>query len=222
MPSNDRTRSVVIELSERLVDLGFEITDLVGPLDSRGEEADFENGDEDTGLHYYLLAEGSRGRFYIAVGTDRKYGEIVYQMDVIKHLSNYLDESEVDSVLDSDHEWDDLEETESEQIEKEAVVQILSNSDPYILHNASFNLSAYASTSVVNYHSNTVNEYFPAKYQCVRSIFPYSEHMTLKEVDDRVEPVLIAGERGRRYVEHSFHIRSVDEEEGEYEFSIAF
>lgn len=220
MPTRQRIRSSILVLSERLDDLGYTVGNVLGPYNESGEKVpeDEVSGLEDEDLQYFLTARVSKSEFYIQFRTAYEYGIIVYSMDILGHLASYLDNEEVESIIEESISWADLEEEKELQLRSQAVESIISNTDPVQFHEAAFNLGVYASTSMVEYLQTTTENGFPKQFQTTRGIFPYTEKMSLKRVDDRIHPVIVAGERGRRYVEYSFRIDKDDKDPSEYEF----
>lgn len=224
MPTRSRIQGSVVELSEIIPELGYEVSDFIGPIGPEGEELaeDEIEDDGDTHYRYYLLGDAGESRFYISFNTESEYASIVYPMNILRHLASYLDETEVEAILDNSIKWDNLNEERKQDLYFEAVEKIIDNTEPAEYHRPAFTLSAYASTSLVSYRQTTISEGFPTEIQCDRGIFPYSEQLTLQYVDDHIQPVLIAGERGRRYVEYSFRIDKEDKEPPAYKFTSVF
>jgi len=220
MPTNQRVRSAIVGVSEGLADLGYEVIDLVGPINSEGQEISEEELEgEEAGVQYYLTGQSRHVNFYITFNLDNRYAVAVYPMNVLRHLGSYLDRDEIDRLLDRSIDWEDIDEQERDRMAMDAAEQAVENTDPAQYHMAAFNLSAYASTSLVDYRQITTDNGFPTEFQCVRGLFPYTEHMTIKRLDDRVQPIIIAGERGRRYMEYSFRLEKEDKSPEEYEFA---
>jgi len=220
MPTNRRVRSAIITITEALEDIGYELLDLIGPVDRDGEEiSEDEVPEHEPDVQYYLTGQGRRAKFYIRFSLNRKFANIVYPMDVLGHLGSYLERDEIEALLDQSIDWESVDLAEVDSLAVDAAERVVSNTDPIEYHTAAFNLSAYASTALVDYRQVTTNNGFPTEFQCSRGLFPYTEQMTIKELDDRLEPVLVAGERGRRYMEYSFRIEKEDRVPEDYEFT---
>lgn len=219
MPTKQRVRGAIVEVSERISDLGYETHELVGPVNSEGEEISADEVDEVSDeVRYYLTGSANGANFYILFSPSREYTTIVYPMNVLGYLGRQLDEDEVNSIIDEDIEWEELNSQSEDQARNSAAERIIDNTDPGHFHRAAFNLSTYASTSLVDYQQITTENGFPAEFQCVRGMFPYSEQISMARLEDRIYPVVIAGERGRRYAEYSFRIDKEDKIPQEYEF----
>lgn len=219
MPTNQRVRSAIIDVSEGLADIGYEVIDLVGPISEGKEISEEELEGEESGVQYYLTGQARHAHFYIVFELDKRYAVIVYPMNVLRHLGSYLDRDEMGELLDRSVDWEDLDDQQEDSVARDAAEQVVENTEPIQYHRAAFNLSAYASTSLVDYRQMTTENGFPTEFQCARGLFPYTEHMTIKRLNDRVQPVIIAGERGRRYIEYSFHIDKEEKSPDEYEFA---
>lgn len=223
MPTDERLRGVLVELAETLEELGYEIDEILGPVSNDGEEVDEDTVDSDTVLNYFIMGAASGSRFYIVLGSNRKYGEVVYPFDVRKQLATNIQERHVDKILGKTHEWGEFEsDGEGVKLRHDAIDKVIENTRPVVKRRATFNLSAYASTAVVDHRQGFSDGQFPVQFQCLRAIFPFSEQISLKHLDDTVHPVLIAGERGRRYVESAFTIADDTTDSGKYEVQLLF
>jgi len=223
MPTNQRVQSAIVDLSEGLSAIGYETKDVIGPVNPNGEpipEEEIEEIQED--VQYYLTAETSRSSFYIRFDLDSEYAIVVYPMSVLGHIGSYLNKDEVEALVGESIDWGETNDQEEDMITKRAAELVVENADKSQYHTAAFNLSVYASTSVVDYRQTTTDSGFPVEFQCLRAIFPYSENMTMERIDNRVHPVIIAGERGRRYVEYAFRINKDNKSPEEYEFESIF
>ncbi|WP_423997370.1 hypothetical protein [Halorubrum trapanicum] len=219
MPTKQRVRSAIVEITEALTSIGYETNDLIGPVNEKGEqipEGEVEETDEV--VQYYLTGETSRSNFYLRFSLDQQYAVAVYPMNVLRHLGSYLDRDEAEAIIDEPLDWAEMNEQEEDMMIQTAAERVVENTDPANFHQAAFNLSAYASTSLVDYRQTTTDDGFPKEMQCVRGIFPYTEHITLEQIDSRIHPVIVAGERGRRYIEYSFRIDKENKSPEDYEF----
>lgn len=227
MPSNERIRGSIVEMSDRLGDLGYGTKQLVGPIAGDGEEIRPEDIDENTAkpISYYLVAESGEQEFYIEFSTEREFSTIVFPLSVEKRLANRLSDEELRGLLDEEIDIEDFNSEEREVLLKRGARNIIRNTPAEHYLKAQFVIGSQASTSLVDYVQTTV-EGFPVEFRCRRAIFPYTENLTLEYVDDRVHPVIIAGNRGRRYVDSSVAIlNSVDGESldpNEYEVRLRF
>ena len=224
MPTRNRTRGAAVETSEILTELGFDVHDIRGPITAEGEELDPEAADQTQSegaepeyYQYYIIAGLEKSSFYLKLQSDRSFGTIIYPMDIISALSGQLEEKEVGAILGEPIDWDSIDENQRYALYSEAIENIIQNTDQDVYYRAVFNLSAYASTSLVQYTTETTEDGFPKEFQCGREFFPFTENLTLQYVNDRVISVLIAGERGRRYVNYSFKIHKEGKEPPEYE-----
>lgn len=217
MPTRERVRGAIVEVSELLAELGWEPREVIGPVDESGEDIGANDLDPDSErAQYFLVASAHRANFYVQLPLDSPFASIVYPLNVLNVLGSRLSGEEIESILDVT--WDDLDEERREGAQVEAAHRILSNSDPDEIRAGAFALSTYASTALVEYQHRTTEAGFPAEFHCVRALFPYTENLTLAQLDRRITPVIIAGERGRRYVEYSFDIDREDKEPPEFEF----
>lgn len=221
MPTRDRVRGTLVETSEQLSQIGYEAEEIVGPVNSDGEEIPLDEVEErpDEDVRYYIIGSSETVSFYILYQLDKNFAMIVYPMNVFSHLSSYLNEEEVETILEESIDWDGISPQRKENINRKAIQKIVEQTDPLKYHRAAFNLSVYASTALVDYNQMTTDEGFPIEFQCVRGMFPYTEQISMSRIDDRVHPVLIAGERGRRYIEYSFRIDKEDKNPKEYKFA---
>jgi len=222
MPTDDRIRSAMIEVAEQLEKLGYKIDESRGPVSSEGEfipEEEIENTER---IQYYLIARAGEKFFYILFDSQKSYATVVYPFNVLKHLGQRLSNEEVEAILDEEIDWEDLEDGSSSRLHTQAADAVIENTPPEVFHQPAFNLSIYASSAVVDYRQTRMERGFPREFQSARGIFPYTERMTLSKLDDRVDPVIIAGERGRRYVEYSFIIDKEDKDPQNYEFVALF
>lgn len=220
MPSPEKVEAKLFEVSETLESLGYEITDVVGPNNKQGEPIDPEEYENigDTEVVYYLSCQLQRAEFYIAFSSNRETASIIYPMDVLAYLGSRLSENEVESIVDEQINWESLSPEDERKNRVLASKTIVEQTDPEDYAQPAYNLSAYASTSLIDYRQNTTEEGFPTEYQCIRLMFPYTEQITMKSVEDRIMPVIVAGNRGKRYMNYSFRFETKDRKPEEYRF----
>jgi hypothetical protein len=221
MLSGKRVQSKVVEVGETLENIGYEVNEFIGPTNSEGDPVDPEQDEEleeEDDLLYYLTCNLEGAEFYIAFSTNRKTASIIYPMDVLAYLGSQLSENEVESLVDESINWGSLSPEEEEEYGISASKTIINQTDPenYII--PAYNLSAYVSTSLIDYRQTTTEEGFPTRFQCLRLMFPYTEQVTMKSLEDRIMPVIVAGNRGKRYIEYAFRFEKEDREPQEYEF----
>lgn len=219
MPTEKRLRSAITEISEKIELIGYEVNEVIGPLNSDdkkiGREEFEENIQED--VHYYLTAGIEKISFYIQFRLDREFAMIVYPLDVFRQLSILIDNKETEAILTQAYDWDKLGAKEKEQLHIKAINKITQNTNSEQFLEAAFNLTIYASSENVQYKQNTTDDGFPVKYQCVRPLFPYTEQMTISHIDNRIFPVINAGERGKRYIQYIFRLDKENKQPQEYE-----
>lgn len=216
MPTERRVESAIITISEMLEELKYEVQETLGP---EKIEAEKNSNIESSTLVYYLVARARDSTFYITFRTDTKIANIVYQMDVLSHLTQYLDRKEVATIIEDDPNWDEIPPEQERELYLDAIREIIQNTDQSKIHRPAFTLSAHSSTSFVDFLAERAENGFPVQFQCTRAMFPYSGELSIQAIDDRVYPVIVAGRRGRRYVEHSFRIEKEGLEPTEYEFA---
>ena len=214
MPTERRIEATIVALSEVLEQIGYQIEETTEPRALDNENGDFDSAEK----IYYLIINARQSQFYITFRTDLNYCSIVYPMDIMKHLSLYLDDEEVDLIMNVDSKWQNLNDKQKEELYTEAIIKIVNNTDKSRIREASFDLFKYASSPMIELLFERDENGFPLLFQCNRGIFPYTQELSMKEVDDRVFPVLVAGRKGRKFVEHSYRIKKEDREPDEYEF----
>lgn len=222
MPSGKRVESKVIEVGETLENIGYEINEFIGPTNSEGDSVDpeqDEDSEEEDDLLYYLTCSLEGAEFYIAFPTNRKTASIVYPMDVLAYLGSQLSENEIETLADESINWGSLSPEEKEEYEILASKTVINQTDPenYII--PAYNLSACVSTSLIDYRQTITEDGFPTRFQCLRLMFPYTEQVTMKSLEDRIMPVIVAGNRGKRYIEYAFQFEKEDRDPQEYEFN---
>jgi len=210
MPTKEETADAADEIANKCKRLGF--GDII-------QEGPIEIEEEDTTIHrHYVYAKKVNNVFYFQLTDKYEFGNVVYSYSVAKSIASQLDDDEVRELADRDSE-DDI----TESVLKKAGVQIIEQTPRGSLIMPKFNLSAYATTALVNYKEETTENGFPERFQCVRGIFPYDGDMSLRELDDRVETTLTAGDRGARYVESALFLdRGEENEPSEYVISPQF
>lgn len=220
MLSPQKVEAKLFEVSENLESLGYEIRDVVGPNNKAGESIDPEEVEniKDMEVVYYLSCELQQAEFYIAFSTNRKTASIIYPMDVLAYLGSRLSENEVESVVDEQINWENLSSENEREYRVSASKTIVEQTDPEDYAYPAYNLSAYASTSLIDYRQTTTKDGFPTEYQCLRLMFPYTEQITMKSVEDRIMPVIVAGNRGKRYMDYSFRFETENRDPEEYKF----
>ena len=222
MPTDQRIQSAIIEIAEQLDQIGYEIDDTRGPVDAAGEAIPEDEVDEAERFQYYLIAGTSGTFFYILFDSQGRHATVVYPFDVLRHLGQGLSDEEVEAILDQSIEWNDLQGSEADLLYSQAAETIIGNTPPKVFDQPAFNLSIYASSAIVDYRQTQTETGFPREFQSARVIFPYTEHMSLSQLNERVNTVIIAGERGRRYVEYAFAIDTEDKQPQNYEFVALF
>jgi hypothetical protein len=214
MPTEQQIEVVIGELLEIVDQLGYDSGDVIGPLyepDAEDDEDEEEIGEasktEESHIEetlYYLTASGKVGSFYIAFSTEYKYASVNYPLSIGLNIGSRLEPDEVLELSESSADWDDLEETEKDDLYESAGITIIENTPIESIWHPKFNISAYASTALVSYEETLTENGFPYQFRCNRGMFPYTEELTLKSIDDRISSVMIAGNRGKRYVDSSF------------------
>ncbi|WP_436933715.1 hypothetical protein [Halovenus marina] len=199
--------------------MGYEIDDFSGPIKEDGEEVEPEKieDEEDGRFRYYLTIKLEGSQCYIVFDTAFRHAEITYPLNIANTVSRQLETDEIEELTGESVDWESLDELEESDLKRNAALKVIDNTDPSTAHRASFNLSAYTSTALVDYRHRLAENNFPIEFQCTRSMFPYTEDVTLQYLDDRIMPVIIAGERGRRYAQYSFAIEKEDRQPAEYE-----
>jgi len=222
MPTNNRIQSALIEVAEQLDRLGYVVEETRGPLNMEGDVVSEDEIEDAERFQYYLITRADEKAFYILFDNKRDHAIVVYPFDVLKSLGQKLNDEEVKAILDDPVDWDDLSDDEIEILHSRAVEEVIENTPPNVFYRAAFNLSVYASSAIVDYKQTRTESGFPREFQSIRGVFPYTDHMSLSELNDRVDPVIIAGERGRRYVEHAFMIDKEEKQPQDYEFIALF
>lgn len=219
MPTKERIQAATVELTEKLADLGYHVDDFIGPVGPDGEQIDPEavDKDSDRDLKYYLFSGSDESRFYILFKTGSEFAYIVYPMDILRQISTQLGPHDVEALLNESVEWQQLTAEEEELKYADAVRVVIENTDQSAYYTSAFNLTAYASTALVEYRGQTTDTGFPTEFQCVNTFFPFTEQISLANLDDRIRPVIIAGSRGRRYAEYAFQINKEPEDASDYE-----
>lgn len=215
MPTEKRIAGAAYEISETLKALAYDVGDLVGPIKLENEDSEVEQ------KIFYITAEGSHGAFYIAFSDQYDFANVVYPYNIATSMSDLLTAEEIESIIGVSPDWDKIDNDYKRDLLEKAGLSVIENTPIEALRLPQFHLSAYGSTAIVSYTDAPAENGFPREFQCKLSIFPYTENTTLRELDYRVDPVLIAGERARRYVESSFYIDK-EGEPSDYELRALF
>ena len=212
----------MIEIAEQLEKLGYRVDETRGPINPEGESIPEEEIQDTERFQYYLIARAGEKVFYILFDNQKSYATVVYPFDVLRHLGQRLSKEEVEAILDEKIDWDDVEDDGTALLHSQAAGVVIENTPPEVFPQPAFNLSIYASSAFVDYRQTRTERGFPREFQSAQGIFPYTERMSLSQLDNRVHPVIIAGERGSRYVEYSFIIDKEDKHPQDYEFVALF
>jgi hypothetical protein len=212
MPSKNRVAGVAVEISEKIPELGYTVDEIVGPV-----EIEDEDGENIVENKYYVHAEKGNTYFYVHLTDRYKFCQIVYPYNIASLIGQRLSESEI-------QHFTDLAENNEEEQTSEVVAgtEIIEQTPIEKLWEAKFNLAMYSSMPSVNYSERTSQNGFTLEFQTTRGIFPYTESLSLRNLDERVESVLIAGDRGARYAESAFFVEKEDRDIYEYELSTHF
>ena len=219
MPTKNRLEAATVELSEKIERLGYDVNDVIGPIELESDNSD--SNSEDESLVYYITVEGN-SRFYIELNTNFEFGQISYPYSVARFVGRQLNSTEIEEITGESPEWDDSDNEEIEDIITKAGTMVISNTPRESLWLGKFNLSAYASTALVKYNVTNSQDGFPLDFKCSKGVFPYDNAPSLKQLDNGIEPVVIAGERGRRYAESAFIIDKEFDSPDNYELSVQF
>ena len=200
MPTEKETADAADEIADKLERLGFGDIRQEGPI---------EIEDKDSTVHqHFVYANKVNNIFYFRLLDKYEFASVVYSYSVAKSIGSQLDEDEVRELADIESK-DEI----GENAVRVAGGQIIEQTPRESLIMARFNLAAYATTALVNYKEQTTENGFPEHFQCVRGVFPYDGNMSLRELDDRIETTLTAGDRGARYVESSLFVKKREERE---------
>ena len=207
MPSDQRVQAQLVEIQELLPGLGYSIEDITGPTGPQGGALTERDLEEDDVEAVYSITARARGPvFSINLSTSSPYASVTYRLNTIDHLSDHLTETQVSELLQDNVSWDKISEERKIELRREALERVLNNTDPREWVGGAFNLSVYASGWRVKYDQEVNSNGFPLMYRCAKAFFPYSEEITLRRLDEAIDPVIIAGERGLRYLDSSFYI----------------
>lgn len=203
MPSKEQTAEAAEDIAEKLSRLGFGEISHEGPI---------EIEDDGSTVHqHYIYANKNNSVFYFQLLDKFEFGRVVYSYDIARTIGKQLSDEEIRELVDVDSD----KEIELELI-TDAGVQIIEQTPSGPLNMARFNIAAYATTALVDYREGTTVNGFPSQFQCTRGIFPYNGNMTLRNLDDRVETTLTAGDRGARYVGSALLVDKDQEDPSDY------
>jgi len=204
MPAKEQTAKAADEITSKLNRLGFDEISREGPIEIEH--------DDSTVHQYFVYANKLNTVFYFQLLDEYEFGTIVYSYSVASTIAGQLSDEEVQELTGQDPEQE-LE----KPLHREAGIQMIEQTPQESLIRPKFNLAAYATTALVNYREETTENGFPARFQCVRAVFPYDGNMSLRELDNRVETTLTAGDRGARYVESALIVdKGENKEPSEY------
>lgn len=210
MPTKQRLQGTVVEISQKLEKLGYEDFEVIEP----GEES--ESNSEAV---YYIFVEAAIGNFYIVLSTEQMYGRIVYPYDIGRHIGEALEKEEAKELAKETGKIDTVENVDDSDLRSLAGIKVINQTPIDGLWRGKFNISAHGSTSLVSYREELTENGFVNRFKSVKGFLPFEDDFSLRTLDDRIDAVLIAGNRGRRYVESSLYI--VDKGEPE-EYIIKF
>lgn len=205
MPTEQRVQGTVVEISQKLENLGYTNLEVVDPSGVDESEEKNEDNEEDPNPVFYIFAETPRANFYIAITTGANYGKIVYPYQISNHIGEQLEDDDVDYLV-SEQEYEFEDDEDRELMKKVAGEQVIEQTPIEDLWHAKFNLSAYATTALAEYEETLGENGFPIQFKCQKGILPYEDDFSLRTLDNSINAVLIAGNRGRRYIEASLYV----------------
>lgn len=198
MVSERQLQASLIQIVEALSDLGDVVTDTLEPDDLETDEE-----------QYYILAESDGSNYYIATTVDANHATVVYPLNTARALGERLKQEEQETILSSIS--DEIPEDEGHQ--HEAVGNyILDRTPKETSAMARFNIAAFGTTSNANIRMDPEGDItrFPSYIQCTRNLFPFTEKISMRELNDRVMSVIISGKNAKRYFNSSVHITPED------------
>lgn len=204
MPTKNRVRGAIVEITDKLERIGYTDYDVVEPQMSEDEDEDED--EEDDHPAFYIFVRHPGANFYVALPLETEHGDINYPFRISTFLANRLTDDEIEQICEnSDRNLP--ENSGNDDLKGElAGIEVIENSSSDQLGMAQFHLSAYASTALVDYEIEPTRTGFPSMFRCRRGVLPYTDDFSLRTLDNRTDSVIAAGKRGRRYVEASFFI----------------
>lgn len=220
MPSDDQIEGALDQIADVLESVGDAVDGIKGPItddsetlenDSTNDNAEIETDEQPEEQQYYLLGNSEGSSFYIAASTAVEHMTIVYPFNSVRYVGRSVVETDAFSVDEMLNSHSDAEVdpgtmgTEDEYIQ--VGQEILTTTDRSTLDHLAFFISAYGSSEAIaiDVDSSTLS------FTCHRALYPYTEPITIQEVSDRLDSVINAGRRAKRYVQTSMYVTESDE-----------
>jgi len=207
--TSERIEAKVVEIIDQLEALGDDV------IETSKSESETEDGRD----QFYVIAESDRSQYYFAFQTGYAFATIVYPLHPPDHIAGYCDESEVEALLNEAGN-DETEFEDEAARDRAAGKQIIDQTPERIAGPLRHELSAYGSTSLVKYRAYPEDTHkFPYNVQCTRNVFPFDERNSLREINDRIDSVMIAGSRARRFLNAQILVDKEDKSPNEYQLT---
>lgn len=204
MPTKNRIEATLDELAEVIESVGDDVHRIEGP-----QELEDDEGVEHT--VYYLFGESDDSRFYLTATTELDHMAAFYPYSVARRIGQITPEEERELILSDLDIDEDAEELGAEELEFVGE-QIIDQTPDGIINRARFNIAAYGSSDLVDLQFEGQSDI--GFFRTARAMYPYTEKITIRNVNDRIMASVHLGKRASRYVRSSFYV-SKDDIDGE-------
>jgi len=208
MPSDEEITEVFEEIAEMVESVGDEVVDIEGPLER-------DDSDEGIPIDYVFYGKTQTSSYGIVASKEAKNVAAFYPFNISRYIGGAVLEEDLGNKVDLDVDPSEVDEYKYEELIGN---QILENTTEGILRRARHNISAYGSSDKV---SIDIDENLGG-FRTTRPIYPY-DSIALDELGDRIMNAVNLGERTKRYIEASFYVEEIgDEDESKLSLHIPF
>lgn len=198
------------------------------PSSGKGDNADRESSSEETGYqpHQYIIqATTPVGPDYVVRAVEGEaYFDIIADYSLVPDIAEFYDSDELEDIsvadVDSGHPLflhfsrESLEEMEEEASEEMisrlyTAVEALDNLDEEIKADIIYQLTDIFTTAPVKYVVNSTREDGRGGikgFQVFYRVFPYEDAFGLSDLNDVIEQVRMATQRGKIFLKYSFQL----------------
>ncbi|MEZ3117279.1 hypothetical protein RYH80_15290 [Halobaculum sp. MBLA0147] len=216
MPTNEQISAAIQDTYDKLDQLGVTVENVHWPNE------DLEEIGSDEPSRGSIVFETAQSSLWVSFTERDPYAQVVYTFSFPNIIGKNLTKDETRSLADLQNPEESVSEMDEERLNITAGKQVLDQTPEQELSGIWSYLYLYGSSETVSLQLSTSEEGILTHYQCLRSMFPYSDGYSLEKMNDVIMSVNNMGFRTRQMLSDNLQfVRDPDNSEVE-EYYITF